>query len=527
MASVKRIMPVTDSWVSTVRRGRLRRAAHPRAISVAPMGISHHSSADTRASTFSPGRSGPSQGTPPPGDPATSAMTPILIPAYREGYALVPRSGTPAMSTPPPFGFGMPGDPGDMNPMDMSQLGAMLQQIGQMLQGGASQGPVNWDLARDTARKESASAGDPSVTEAQRRDVERAVDLAQVWLDPATAFPISTAGCSAWSRAEWIEETFPAWQRIVAPIAEQVNSVIAPAGEEAATGVPPALAEMMPEGLPPEAAALIGPMLGMARQLGASMFGLQVGRGIGALAAEVVGAADVGVPLTTSHRPVLLPANLDAFAEGLGVPLDEVRLYLALRECAHQRLFAHVPWLPARLEGAVDAYARGIRVDTGRLGETMRSLDPSALSDPSRLGEALGDDMFQMEDTPEQRLALQRLETLLALIEGWVCDVVGAAAGALPSADRLSEAVRRRRAAGGPAEKTFASLVGLELRPRAQREATALWATVRERLGVAGRDALWEHPDLLPDHEDLTDPVAFLDRSEGPPLMPGEADAGD
>lgn len=429
------------------------------------------------------------------------------------------------MSTPPPFGFGLPGGPGEPGePLDMSQLGAMLQQLGQLLQGGTTQGAVNWDLARDTARQESASSGDPSVTDAQRRDVERAVDLAEVWLDPATAFPISAAGSAAWSRAEWIEETFPAWQRIVTPIAEQVNAVLA---SEAGPGqgLPPGLAEMMPEGLPPEAAALIGPMLGMARQLGASMFGLQVGRGIAALAGEVVGCADVGIPLTTSHRPVLLPANLDAFAEGLGVPVDEVRLYMALRESAHQRLFAHVPWLPGRLEGAVDAYARGIRVDTGRLGETMRSIDPSALSDPSRLGEALGDDMFQLEDSPEQRLALLRLETLLALIEGWVCDVVESAAGALPSADRLGEAVRRRRAAGGPAEKTFASLVGLELRPRAQREATALWAAVRERRGVAGRDALWEHPDLLPDHEDLADPVAFLDRNEGPPLMPGEADA--
>ncbi|MFM9136449.1 MAG: hypothetical protein ACKOT0_13615, partial [bacterium] len=41
------------------------------------------------------------------------------------------------------------GEPGDVTPMDMNQLGAMLQQLGQLLQGGGSQGPVNWDLARD------------------------------------------------------------------------------------------------------------------------------------------------------------------------------------------------------------------------------------------------------------------------------------------------------------------------------------------------------------------------------------------
>ncbi|WP_165367603.1 zinc-dependent metalloprotease, partial [Phytoactinopolyspora endophytica] len=68
------------------------------------------------------------------------------------------------------------------------------------------------------------------------------------------------------------------------------------------------------------------------------------------------------------------------------------------------------------------------------------------------------------------------------------------------------------RAAGGPAEETFATLVGLQLRPRKLREAAALWAAAREARDVAGRDALWAHPDMMPSAEDLADPTAFLDR---------------
>jgi hypothetical protein len=74
----------------------------------------------------------------------------------------------------------------------------------------------------------------------------------------------------------------------------------------------------------------------------------------------------------------------------------------------------------------------------------------------------------------------------------------------------LAEAIRRRRASGGPAERTFATLVGLELRPRMLREATALWTGVTQARGAEGRDALWAHPDLLPTAEDLEDPDAFL-----------------
>jgi hypothetical protein len=73
----------------------------------------------------------------------------------------------------------------------------------------------------------------------------------------------------------------------------------------------------------------------------------------------------------------------------------------------------------------------------------------------------------------------------------------------------LGEAFRRRRAAGGPAEQTFGALVGLELRPRRLREATALWAALTEHRGINGRDALWGHPDLLPSADDFADPQAY------------------
>jgi hypothetical protein len=54
--------------------------------------------------------------------------------------------------------------------------------------------------------------------------------------------------------------------------------------------------------------------------------------------------------------------------------------------------------------------------------------------------------------------------------------------------------------------------VGLELRPRRLREAATLWALLKEERGVDGRDAVWQHPDLLPTAEDLEDPQGFSER---------------
>ena len=75
--------------------------------------------------------------------------------------------------------------------------------------------------------------------------------------------------------------------------------------------------------------------------------------------------------------------------------------------------------------------------------------------------------------------------------------------------------VGRRRATGGPAEQTFATLVGLELRPRKMREAAALWEKLTEAVGADARDAVWQHPDLLPGAEDLDEPAGFIDRVIG------------
>jgi putative hydrolase len=395
------------------------------------------------------------------------------------------------MSSNMPFGFGM-NDP--EQPFDMAALGEALQQFGQMLsQAPADSGPVAWNVVQDVGRKALQSTGDPVVADAELRAVIAAVEIANHWLDDACTFPEITVAAQAWSRAQWLEATLPVWTRIVEPVAQQMQGAI-------------------PMEVPEEMQAMIAPMMGMMKQLSAVAFSNQLGTSLAALAREVVSASDIGIPLTEQGVIALVPSNATQFGEGLEVSADDVRLYLALRECAHQRLFAHVPWLRARAIGAIEAYVAGLRVDPNRMQDAMDGID---ISNPEALQELMTSGLLAPEDTEEQRLALARLETLLAVVEGWVDDVVATAtADRLPAANALRETMRRRRAAGGPAEKAFGSLVGLELRPRALREAATLFAALRSQGGTQARDALWGHPDLLPDAQDLADPLEFIERSQ-------------
>ena len=430
--------------------------------------------------------------------------------------------------TRPPFGFGPPdrpdepGDGGDGGGDDPFGLSAMFGGAGGPFAGGMGDvlaqmqklmswrgGPVNWDLAGEVASG-ATRPDDVAVTAAQNREVAEACRLADVWLDPVTTLPASGVEAQAWTRTGWVTSTTPAWRQLVDPVAGRVVGAMGKALEQGMAGG-------LGEGVPPEVAGLLGgaggfgPLRGVMDQVGGFVFGAQVGQALGELAKEVLSSSEIGLPLAPAGRPALLPANLAAFSAGLGVPAEEVRLYIALRELAHQRLFASVPWLKAHLYDAVDAYARGIELDAGAVERAVGSIDPS---DPESMQRAMGEGLFEIEPTPAQQAALARLETALALVEGWVDAVVDAAAsGPLPSAAALRETVRRRRASGGPAEQTFATLVGLQLRPRRLREAAALWAAVAERGGIAARDALWAHPDLLPSAEDLDDPAGFLART--------------
>jgi putative hydrolase len=393
---------------------------------------------------------------------------------------------------------GMPGMPGGgPGGFDVGQLGQMLSQLGQMLSsagqaGGGGGGPVNYDLAAQMATQQLAQKTS-SLTDAQRTAVADALKLAELWLDPATEFPAGAAETVAWTPTDWVKASMPTWKRLCDPVAQRVSGAWV-------------------EGLPEEIRSAAGPMLAMIGQMGGLAFGSQLGSGLGQLAAEVLTGTEVGFPVGPERTAALLPEAIEKFTAGLDRPASEVMIFLAAREAAHHRLFAHVPWLRERLLGAVEDYARGITVDTSRIEDMARQIDPS---NPASIQEAMQSGMFEPQTTPEQKAALARLETLLALIEGWVDTVVAEGVGErLPGAGALRETLRRRRASGGPAEQAFASIVGLELRPRKLRAASELWKLLGEERGIEGRDAVWAHPDLLPDTDDLDDPAGFVHRRE-------------
>jgi putative hydrolase len=396
-----------------------------------------------------------------------------------------------------PFGFGSGGAEFDMSQLGdiFTKLGQMFSGAGSVMTGGKQSGPVNYDLARQLASSQIGFVAPvPDKTSAAIAD---AVHLAETWLDGVTPLPAGTSKAVAWTPNDWIDNTLETWKRLCDPVAEQISTVWASA-------------------LPEEAKAMAGPLLAMMQQMGGMAFGSQLGQALGKLSREVLTSTDIGLPLGPKGVAALMPDAIESLAEGLEQPRSEIMTFLAAREAAHHRLFSHVPWLASQLLNAVEAFAKGMKIDMSGIEDFAQGFNPAALADPSQMEQLLNQGIFEPKATPEQTAALERLETLLALIEGWVQTVVSDALGdRIPGTSALSETLRRRRATGGPAEQTFATLVGLELRPRKLREAAVLWQRLTDAVGADKRDSVWQHPDLLPSADDLDEPAGFIDRMLG------------
>lgn len=384
---------------------------------------------------------------------------------------------------------GGPGGLGDM----LNQFGQMLSGMGSSMNNSNDDSPVNYDMAKRIAGQQIKSASKISTQDTTA--VEEAARLAELWLDDATDLPTANNRIAAWNAEDWLQQTIPMWKRFVDPVAKHMN-------------------EAQLESMPEEARQMMGPMSNMMSQLSGMNFGMQLGHALGDLAKQALTGSDFGLPVAPSGTTAVLPHNIQSIARDLNVKGQEVLVYIAAREVARQRLFKHVPWLSERLVSSVEEYAVGLVIDTSHIEEVARDLNLES-GDPQSIQDAM-QNLQGMDLSPRitsrNTAAVARLETLLALIEGWVEFVVGEALqDRIPSTQAMAEAWRRRRASGGSAEQAFEKVVGIELSAPRVSDAAELWRRSTVAVGVDRRDSVWEHPDFLPQPEHLDNPAAFID----------------
>ena len=409
----------------------------------------------------------------------------------------------------------------------MAQMQQQIQQqfsaLGMSAPGfSATTEALPKNIVRDTAKKFVTAKGSAPIGANDVAKIEEAFAIAELWLNEATFFSQTSAtGNPAMARTDWVDTTLNGWQVSVEPLAtglaaaisELLNNANGEAGQSEAEN-----AMQIPVGM---IATLLRSFIG-------SLIATQLGQSIGGLAASVTGTHDVGLPLVEPVYPSLVPQNIDEWGQDLNIPMDEVRIFHALRESAVARLFAHNPWLISYIRTAISDYGKGIRIDIDAIQRQAQEVFDNASQEgkefdptnPESFNIALNEGIFTPEETPAQRAALTKLETVLALIDGWSEEVVTLAAGErLPNLVALQETLRRRRATSAPAQQLFATMFGLQVSPKLAREAATFWKAVREVKDLQGRDRIWS--GILPTSDDLLTPQSYLASIEIPDDLSG------
>jgi len=392
----------------------------------------------------------------------------------------------------------------------------LFSQAGQG--ASANEGVLSISTARETAKKFVSTQGLKPLGTKDLEVVKNAFEISEVWLNEATAFPAAPTTPTAASRLDWVNETMVGWHKTMEPLAAGLSDAISKLLDQAIT----AQAGESAEGAPP-----IEMITMMLRSFIGTMIATQLGQSIGTLSTTVTGAHDVGLPLLDPARAIVIPENIELWATELEIAKSEVFIYHALREGAVARLFANNPWLVSYIQSAVVEYGKGINIDINAIQRQAQEAfekaqesmgDGAAQGDP--LAFALDSGIFTPEESPAQKVALLKLETVLALIDGWTDEVTALAAGdRLPAIEQLRETLRRRRASAAPAQLLFSSMLGLQVSPKLTREASAFWKKIREVKSISERDQIWS--GLLPTTDDLLDPEKFLASTSIPDDLSG------
>lgn len=370
------------------------------------------------------------------------------------------------------------------NPAAMNQ---MFSQMKSMF--SPSDEAVNWKLASDQATE--LAKQDLQQSSAVATELQGAFDMAALWLQEITEFSNSQP-LKVLTRTSWVLDAMHLYKQLSEPVALSMSK---------------ALTENLDKLMPEELSQMMGPAKSFISSAGASIFAMQLGQAVGKLASQTLMGSEIGIPI--SPRPSMVSQNISNLISDIASPRSEVMIFLATRELAISSLYSSNKWLGDHIITQVREFAAGLKVDVEQIQSLAEDIDPT---DQDALNQLMRAGAFITQRTPEQELALSRIELTLALIEGWGDFVSESACKRLPAIGSITELFNRHRASSGALEKTFQTLLGLQLEPRFRREAKQMWQTLHERLGTSKTDAVWSHPDLLPNEQEIQEPELLIAR---------------
>ena len=374
-------------------------------------------------------------------------------------------------------------------------LGALGGMFGEVLRMAASQGPLNWDAARQVAIWTAAGGQvETALDPIERIRLEELCRIAEPHVNEATGLVVSVRGVTVvtHTRATWAAQALQDHR----PLFEKLAVSMANPGSSSDPGNPS------------------DPFAVLSQLLGPMMLSLQVGTLVGQLAQTSLATYDLPIPRPSGDMIGFVPVNIEAFAAEWTIPLETARMHVCLAELAVHAVFgiAHVR---LHLSAMLAEYAGAYRFDPSQLAEQLGGLGGFDPSDPSSVERMFANprELLGAIESPEQRAIRARINVLVATIVGYVEHVVAVTGARLLGDNRMvMEAWKRRRIESGEGERLAGEMLGLSLDQEQYDLGVAFIGGVIQRAGSDTLPELWSDPDHLPTRNELEAPGLWLAR---------------
>lgn len=340
--------------------------------------------------------------------------------------------------------------------------------------------PVDWALARRVAQVVGGNEplADSYLGASLREDFADVTRQAEELVTAHTGLvPPGPAHAAVLDRSEWVDANIESMRQLLAPVLQGL-------GERMASS----------------------PIAPIGRRVTATETGFLLGY----VSQRVLGQYDLLVPDGDDADDAVyyVGANVLRLEKRFGFRPRDFRLWIALHELTHRAQFTGVPWLRPYFLSSVHELISPSNLDPRRLlGALARA------ADELRKGRSpLDDGIVGLVASPEQRRVLERMQALMALLEGHgntVMNTLGARC--VEGQGRMARILDARRSAGG-LTGLLHRIMGFEMKLRQYELGETFVAAIEREAGADALAVAWRGPEWLPTLAELRTPVSWLER---------------
>ena len=395
----------------------------------------------------------------------------------------------------------------DDEPGDSLDPFAGLPLFGDLSRALSGQGPLNWDAARQFAVLAASGGGlmagtgattPANVDPAVRIKYGELAQIARLHVADVMQLEVPATEPSVATAEQWAQQTLEAYRPLFTDLATSLGST-----------------DDLPTDLSTDPMAQM--MAGLGKMMAPAMMGMSVGSMVGNLARRAFGVYDLPIPRATPAL-VLVPSNIDTFAEEWSIQLDEMRLWVLAHELAGLTLFS-IDHIADHLRSLVQRHVGAFRPDPSAITDKLTSLEMDQSDPMAAMQAAFGDPevLLGAVRSPEQLALEPQLDAAVAVTIGaidWVVDAVSVRIIG-GNALQIAEAVRRRRAETSPDDIFVERLLGIRLGAEQTARGKAFVQGVVDRAGENGLEPFFTDPMAVPTPSEIEAPGLWLARVTG------------